>query len=171
LLRAAPAPRVVQLASLAHLAGRIFIDDINADRDYNPWNRYQMSKLAMLMFAIELQRHSTAGGWGVLSVASHPGLASTDLFRTGDNPTLYHRLRTAVISLFCQSAAAGAWPSVMAAAAPDVVPGGYYGPTGFMEAWGQAGPARIARHANDPVMGERLWNTLAKMTGAVWPNG
>lgn len=171
LLRAAPAPRTVQLASLAHLNGRIAIDDVNAERSYNPWRRYQMSKLAMLMFAIELQRRSTAGGWGITSLAAHPGLAATDLFRTDASPSLYKRLRTGIIEMLCQPAAAGAWPTLMAATAPEGTPGGYYGPTGFMEAWGPAGPARIARHARDPVMAGRLWDRLAEMTGAVWPAG
>lgn len=169
LLRAAPAPRTVQLASLAHLRGRIFIDDLHADRKYNAWARYQQSKLAMLMFAIELQRRSTAAGWGLTSLAAHPGLASTDLFRTDKAPSFYKQMRTRVIDLICQSAAAGAWPQIMAAAAPGVTPGGYYGPTGFMEAWGEAGTARIARRARDQVMAGRLWNRLAEMTGAVWP--
>lgn len=169
LLRAAAAPRTVQLASLAHLRGRIFIDDLHADREYNAWTRYQQSKLAMLMFAIELHRRSTAGGWGITSVAAHPGLAATGLFDTDKAPSLYKRLRSRAIDMLCQSAAAGAWPQIMAATAPDVAAGGYYGPTGFMEMRGAAGPARITRRAQDPVMAERLWTSLAKMTGAVWP--
>jgi len=171
LLRAAPAPRTVQLASLAHLRGRLFLDDIHADRSYNSWARYEQSKLAMLMFAIELHRRSTAGGWGLTSLAAHPGLASTDLFGTDPNPGLYKRLRTRAIHMLCQSPAAGAWPQIMAAAAPDVTPGGYYGPTGFMEMRGQAGPARIAARARNPARAARLWHSLAEMTGAVWPEG
>jgi NAD(P)-dependent dehydrogenase (short-subunit alcohol dehydrogenase family) len=169
LLRAAPAPRTVQLASLAHLRGRIFLDDLNADRSYNPWTRYQQSKLAMLMFARELQRHSDAGGWGITSLAAHPGLAATDLFRRGEKPSLYKRLRTALIEMICQSGAAGAWPILMAATAPDVTSGGYYGPTGFMEARGAAGPARIGPSARDDAMAGRLWSRLAEISGADWP--
>lgn len=171
LLRAAPDPRVVQLASLAHLPGKIFIDDLDAAKNYHPWTRYQQSKLAMLMFALELQRHSDAGRWGVTSLAAHPGLAATDLFRRGAATNLFERIKAFAIGLVCQSAAAGAWPTLMAATAPDVMPGGYYGPTGFMEAWGKAGPARIGPSARDDAMAERLWNTLAKMTGAIWPSG
>lgn len=170
LLRTAPAPRVVQLASLAHVQGRIAIDDLNAEREYHPWTRYQQSKLAMLMLALELQRRSDAGGWGITSVAAHPGLASTDLFRRGAATNMVERIKARIIDLACQSAAAGAWPILMAATVTDVVPGGYYGPTGFMEAWGKAGPARIAGRAKDAAMAARLWDALAEMSGAVWPD-
>lgn len=170
LLQAAPAPRTVQLASLAHLRGRIFLDDLDATRGYNPWTRYQQSKLAMLLFALELQRRSDANGWGITSLAAHPGLASTNLFRRGPEESLYARLRTSVIDLFCQSGAAGAWPTLMAATAPDVKPSGYYGPTGFMETRGKAGPARIGSSARDDVLAAQLWDRLADTSGADWPN-
>lgn len=169
LLRAARAPRIVQLASLAHRRGWIAIDDLNARRRYNPWGSYQQSKLAMLMVAIELQRRGDAGGWGVTSLAAHPGLAATNLFRSGREATLREKLQGALAPILCQSAAAGAWPILMAAAAPEVEPGGYYGPTGLLEAWGKAGPAHISRQARDPAMAARLWDALSEMAGAVWP--
>lgn len=169
LLGLAFAPRVVQLASLAHVQGRIFIDDLDAARGYHPWTRYQQSKLAMLMVALELQRRSDAGGWGITSLAAHPGLASTDLFRQGAATNLFERVKARAIDLVCQSAEAGAWPILMAATAPGVAPGGYYGPTGFMEAWGKAGPARIAGSARDGAMAARLWERLTEMSGATWP--
>ena len=169
LLRAAPAPRTVQLASLAHRNGRIFIDDLNAADHYRPWNRYQQSKLAMLMVAIELQRRSDAGRWGITSLAAHPGLASTGLFRGGKDATLREKVQGALAPLFCQSAAAGAWPVLMAVTAPQVEPGGYYGPIGFMETRGRAGLARVQRRGRDPEMALRLWNALSHMAGASWP--
>jgi NAD(P)-dependent dehydrogenase (short-subunit alcohol dehydrogenase family) len=169
LLRIAPGPRTVQLASLAHLQGRIDLDNLNAERRYHPWTVYQMTKLAMLMFALELQRRSDAGGWGIMSLAAHPGLSSTDLFRQGAAVSITERFKAGFIDLFCQNAAAGAWPTLMAATAQDITPGGYYGPTGFMEAWGKAGPARIAKHGHDGAMAARLWKALVDMTGARWP--
>ncbi len=169
LLRAAPAPRTVQLASLAHRNGRIFIDDLDAARGYRAWPRYQQSKLAMLMLALELQRRSDAGGWGLLSLAAHPGLAATGLFDTATDSPFLRRIGRTVMPFVTQSATAGAWPILLAASAPDVEPGGYFGPTGFMEAWGKAGRARIARPARDAVMARRLWESLDAMTGAVWP--
>ncbi len=82
LFRAAPHPRVVNLSSLAHRGGKIDLEDFQGER-YNPWKAYQQSKLAMLMFAIELQRRSDARGWGLMSNAAHPGYARTDLIPNG----------------------------------------------------------------------------------------
>lgn len=169
LLRVSPAPRTVQLASLAHRNGRIVIDDLNADRGYRPWPRYQQSKLAMLMIALELQRRSDAAGWGLTSLAAHPGVAATNLFDSTTDSPLVRRLARGLVPLVTQGSAAGAWPILMAATASDVEPGGYYGPTGFMEAWGKAGRARIGGAARDPAMAGRLWESLNAMTGASWP--
>ena len=72
LLTAAQA-RVVQLSSVAHRGGRIQLRDLNYRSGYRPWPVYQQSKLAMLMFALELQRRSDREDWGLTSVAAHPG--------------------------------------------------------------------------------------------------
>jgi len=63
-LRRGYRPRVVNLSSLAHRSGRIDFDDLQGARAYSPWKAYCQSKLAMLMFAFELQRRSNALGWG-----------------------------------------------------------------------------------------------------------
>src|SRR4051812_23752088 len=83
LLRGASAPRVVSVSSLAHRTGRIDFDDLQGARVYSPWKAYGQSKLAMLMFALELQRRSDAAGWNLTSNAAHPGFARTGLFASG----------------------------------------------------------------------------------------
>jgi NAD(P)-dependent dehydrogenase (short-subunit alcohol dehydrogenase family) len=79
----APAPRVVQISSLAHRQGRVDFEDLQSERRYHAWAAYQQSKLAMLIFAQELQRRADAGGWGLLSLAAHPGIAATELVANG----------------------------------------------------------------------------------------
>ena len=76
-------PRVVNLSSLAHRSGAIDFGDLQSERSYRPWRAYGQSKLAMLMFALELQRRSNAAGWGLMSNAAHPGFARTDLIPNG----------------------------------------------------------------------------------------
>src|SRR6267154_4881443 len=83
LLRLASAPRVVSVSSLAHRTGSIDFGDLQGERHYSPWKAYGQSKLACLMFALELQRRSDAAGWKVTSIASHPGFARTNLFSSG----------------------------------------------------------------------------------------
>ena len=80
-------PRVVNLSSLAHRGGAIHFDDLQWERSYRPWAAYGQSKLAMLMFAFELQRRSDAAGWGLMSNAAHPGYARTELIANGPAPT------------------------------------------------------------------------------------
>jgi len=162
--------RVVQLSSVAHRGGRIAIDDLNAERGYQSWAVYQQSKLAMLMFAIELQRRSDANGWGLTSVAAHPGVARTDLVANGaggERPlrTFFTR---ALIGMMAQSAAAGALPVLMAATLPAARPGGYYGPQGLGETRGRPGPARIDPAAKDADMARRLWAEAERLTGVAF---
>lgn len=169
LLRAGTA-RVVQLSSVAHRGGRIAIDDLNAERGYRSWAVYQQSKLAMLMFAIELQRRSDANGWGLTSVAAHPGVARTDLVANGagtERP-LRTLITRALIGALGHSAAAGALPVLMAATIPDATPGEYYGPQGPGETRGRPGVARIDRAATDAQMAARLWAESERLTGVAF---
>ena len=166
LLTAAGA-RVVQLSSMAHRGGRIRLDDLNYQTGYRPWPVYQQSKLAMLMFAIELQRRSDAYQWGLTSVAAHPGFARTDLIANGpaDGNGLY-AWASGVLALFAShSAADGALPTVMAAVVPDAAPGGYYGPQGWQEMKGPPGRAKIEPQALDIEVARRLWLESEQLTG------
>jgi NAD(P)-dependent dehydrogenase (short-subunit alcohol dehydrogenase family) len=72
--------RVISLSSIAARQGGLDFSDLNAKASYNPMKSYAQSKLACLVFALELQRQSDAKGWGVTSIAAHPGVARTDLF-------------------------------------------------------------------------------------------
>src|SRR2546422_6134675 len=83
LLRRASGARVVSVSSLAHRTGFIDFDDLQGARVYSPWKAYGQSKLATLMFALELQRRSEAAGWNLISNAAHPGFARTNLFASG----------------------------------------------------------------------------------------
>jgi NAD(P)-dependent dehydrogenase (short-subunit alcohol dehydrogenase family) len=82
-LRSQAAARVVNLSSLAHRKGTIHLDDLQWQRRYKPWAAYSQSKLAMLMFAFELQRRCDAQHVNIMSLAAHPGFARTDLFANG----------------------------------------------------------------------------------------
>lgn len=161
-----PGARAVQLSSIAHRRGRIALDDLMAVRAYRPWPVYEQSKLAMLMFALELQRRSDAAGWGLTSLAAHPGVARTELMANGPGRRSLMNILTILGAPFVtQSAAAGALPVLLAAVGDDVIPGGYYGPTGFNEFRGPPGAARISPQALDAKMAGALWDRAAALTG------
>jgi len=169
LLRRGRGPRVVSLSSVAHRQGAIHFEDLQCERVYTPWRAYSQSKLAMLMFALELQRRSDAGHWGLLSAAAHPGWARTDLFTKGPGAegglSWFWRMAGLVAPLFSQDAAAGALPTLFAATAPEARGGGYYGPDGFLELKGAPAPARSSARARDAAAGARLWEVSAALTG------
>ncbi|MCS3811342.1 oxidoreductase [Xanthomonas sp. 4461] len=163
LLRAATAPRVVNLSSLAHRHARIDFDDLQTARPYRPWKAYGQSKLAMLIFSMELQRRSEMHGWGLRALAAHPGFARTALIANGPaidgRPGVLGAVNRVISPYISHSAAAGALPTLYAATDPQARGGGYYGPDGLLELKGTPTPATIARQVHDRQAATRLWET------------
>jgi len=166
LLRRSGRARVVNVSSLAHRRGRLDFADLQAARAYKPFQSYSDSKLAQLLFTQELQRRSDASGWSLLSLAAHPGVATTELIANGQGAgSLMGRVMGLVEPLFSQSAAAGALPTLYAATAADVAPGGYYGPDGFSGMKGAPAPARLATTVKQPAVAARLWEVSEQLAG------
>jgi NAD(P)-dependent dehydrogenase (short-subunit alcohol dehydrogenase family) len=161
--------RVVTVSSILAQRGRIDFDDLQGERHYQPEAAYAQSKLANLMFARALQRR----GAGVTSIAAHPGWARTDLIANGPGAEggmdLRHRLAAYAAPFLSQSSAAGALPSLYAATAPDVAPGGFYGPDGPFEMKGWPAPAKIPPQAKDEGAEQRLWQVSEALTDTTWP--
>lgn len=165
LLRRAEDPRVVTLSSVAARSGSIDFEDLQAVSAYKPMPVYSQSKLACLMFALELQRRSWEEGWGVTSLAAHPGIARTELLHNA--PGRYSPqglVRTAGWFLF-QPAARGALPTLYAATSPDAKGGAYYGPDRLWETRGHPAPARVPETALDVAVAERLWTISERLAG------
>jgi NAD(P)-dependent dehydrogenase (short-subunit alcohol dehydrogenase family) len=159
-------PRVVNLSSLAHRSGTINFTDLQSEQSYRPWRAYGQSKLAMLLFALELQRRSDAAGWGLVSNAAHPGFARTDLIPNGPGTRRLSSSFGRLLRPFAsQSAAAGALPTLFAATSPDAKPGGYYGPDWFYELKGPPVEAKIMPQAKDVAVAAMLWEVSATLTG------
>jgi NAD(P)-dependent dehydrogenase (short-subunit alcohol dehydrogenase family) len=163
LLRRASGPRVVSVSSLAHRTGYIDFADLQGARVYSPWKAYGQSKLATLMFALELQRRSDAAGWNLISNAAHPGFARTNLFASGPGGLV--SLATGFAApFFAHSAADGARPILFAATSPAARPGAYYGPGGIGELRGAPAFALIMPQARDAASAARLWDVSEKLT-------
>jgi NAD(P)-dependent dehydrogenase (short-subunit alcohol dehydrogenase family) len=163
--------RVVSVASLAHKRAAPILEDLQAEQSYQPMRVYGRSKLAMLIFAIELQRRAVQNDWNLLSIAAHPGWARTDIIGNsagGGKLGLKERVISGVFRVVAQSARDGALPSLYAAMAPQAKGGAYYGPTGPGETRGAPGPSRISAQAADPVAGSRLWALSEQLTGVTF---
>jgi NAD(P)-dependent dehydrogenase (short-subunit alcohol dehydrogenase family) len=167
LLRKASAPRIVNVSSLAHRTAFIDFGDLQGERVYLPWKAYGQSKLAMLIFAIELQRRSDAAGGKLTAHAAHPGFARTSLFSSGPGGLI--SLASDVAAPFLgQSAADGARPVLFAATSPEAKPGGYYGPGGFSELRGRPALALIMPQARDAATAAKLWGVSEQLTGTAF---
>ena len=166
-LMAAPAPRVVTVASLAHKGGKIHFDDLQLERSYSPWGAYNQSKLANILFARELARRSA--GTSLLSLPVHPGISQTSIVANG--PGL-NGLKMYVLKVLgpvvMQPDAAGAEPTLYAATSPDAVSGDYIGPDGFMEIKGSPVVVKPRPNALDEAVGKRLWQVSEDLTGVVY---
>ncbi|MDR3474903.1 MAG: oxidoreductase [Devosia sp.] len=168
-LLAAPAPRTVQLSSTAAQMGKLHFDDLQFAQRYSPFLCYAQSKLAMLMFALELQRRADRNGWHLLSTAAHPGYARTDLIPNGMGGGLASTMATLFGRVMSQSPAQGALPQLYAATSPEAKPGGYYGPDGLFEMTGMPKNAGIPHRAVDEAAAARLWSMSEEMAGIRFP--
>ncbi|WP_323044279.1 oxidoreductase [Paraburkholderia sp.] len=165
-------PRIVTIASIAHKQGGIDFNDLQSRKTYSPMQSYRQSKLANLMFAFELDRRLRAANSRVMSVAAHPGVANTNLFRGGDRSAISRAARELLshfIGTVLNTDYAGALPTLYAATSRDVSDGGYYGPQGFLEARGnRIGEASIAGQAKDASNAGRLWQVCEELTQVRW---
>ena len=168
LLEATPDSRVVTISSGGHRLGDgdLYWDDINADEEYHPRKRYYASKLANLLFTYELDRRLRAKDSSTIAVAAHPGASDTELTRyiTGFSGAM-SRAAMPLLRPLMNTAEQGAWPTELAATAPGVVGGQYFGPSRRRE---MAGPARQVDSSGDSRdidKAERLWDLSIEMTG------
>lgn len=168
LLREGRGARVVSLSSVAARNGTIDFDDLQSTRHYAPMVAYAQSKLACLMFAFELQRRSTQAGWGIRSLAAHPGISRTDLLPNGAGATSLPGLARRYLWFLFQPAEQGALPPLFAATAPSAAPGAYYGPDRLGETRGHPASSRVPPQAEDTAVAERLWQVSERLTGAVF---
>ena len=154
LLRTARQARVVTVSSMAHHSGKIHFEDLQLEPSYTPDVAYAQSKLACLMFALELHKRSASAGWGIRSMAVHPGGVATDLMDNGPGKTFFTRL----IYHTLQTPSEGTRASLLAATSPDAKSGSFYGPTGLLEIWGEPKLTKPAAQAFDAQASATLWD-------------
>jgi NAD(P)-dependent dehydrogenase (short-subunit alcohol dehydrogenase family) len=163
-----PGARVVNVASLAHKVGKIVPDDLNwTTRPYDTWAAYGQSKLANLLFTLELHKRTQAKQVPMKTFAAHPGYSATGLQSKGaelGGSKVMDALMSFGNSVIAQSAQAGAWPQLRAATDPDATPGGFYGPSGLGELRGKAVLRHATGRALDGAMAETLWQKSVALT-------
>ena len=166
-LRERPGARVVTVSSLLHKLGRIRFDDLQGERRYGRWTAYNQSKLANLMFALELDRRFKAARLPLISVAAHPGYSATPLWLKATPWYMRTPLRL-VNPLVAQSGERGALPTLYAATVPEVPGGSYVGPDGPGESRGYPRLVRPSRQALSRDAAARLWRISEQLTGVTY---
>ena len=159
LLRAR-APRVVTVSSYAHVIGRLDLDDLMGDAGYRRWRAYGQSKLANLLFTLELDRRAQGR---LTAVAAHPGYAATHL-QQGQGQPVFEKLMSFGNLVLAQSDVQGAWPTLRAATDPDVRGNDFLGPVvlGLRGAPVHSPRMPGARNREDA---RRLWEASEELTG------
>jgi NAD(P)-dependent dehydrogenase (short-subunit alcohol dehydrogenase family) len=168
-LQRAASPRVTTVASAAAKLGmrRIKFDDLQGERSYGPWKAYCQSKLADLMFMLELARRCAAAGIGLLSNAAHPGYARTNLQTSGPGRP-QNSIEKIIASFLSQDAAHGALPTLRAATAMDAAAGSFYGPDRLFQLKGDPVLVPVPKPARDEAASRTLWEVSEKLTRVHW---
>jgi NAD(P)-dependent dehydrogenase (short-subunit alcohol dehydrogenase family) len=162
--------RVVTISSGAHRMGRMHFDDLQSDRGYQRWKAYGQSKLANLLFMMELQRRLDAAGSSLRSVAAHPGYAATAL--QSHTESIQDQILGVFNHVIAQSAAMGALPTLYAAT-EDVPGAAYVGPDGLLEQRGHPHLVDMSGAAKNEDAARRLWEVSEELTGVTFglPDG
>jgi NAD(P)-dependent dehydrogenase (short-subunit alcohol dehydrogenase family) len=164
-----PRSRVVTVSSIGHRmgTGTMHFDDLQSERDYQPWPAYYQSKLANLLFSYELQSRLAAAGVGTIALAAHPGNARTELWRHIPRltRTLYRPGLSTFTFWFAQSAPAGALATLRAATDPAARGGEYYGPPGRLQYTGHPVRVESSAQSHDMAAARRLWEVSERLTG------
>jgi NAD(P)-dependent dehydrogenase (short-subunit alcohol dehydrogenase family) len=163
-----PGSRVVMVASVAHrIRAAIHFDDLQWERSYDRVAAYGQSKLANLLFTYELQRRLAAKNEPTIALAAHPGFSNTELLR--HLPGWIMPAYNLVAPLVTNTAAMGALPTLLAATAPDVQGGQYYGPDGMGEVKGHPKLVNSTPQSHDEALQKRLWTISEELTGVTYP--
>ncbi|WP_370462587.1 SDR family oxidoreductase [Pseudomaricurvus sp. HS19] len=170
--------RIVNVCSLAHRMGKLLVDDLNWDQgEYDQWQSYGRSKVAMMSHTLELNKRLQAQGSNVIALGAHPGFANTNIH--SNSPALSKEKTNPVSKWFhaqmqkiIPSATQAAQPIILAAEGADVKGGDYYGPGGLLETGicGKPGKARINKAAFDPALAKQLWEKSEQLSGVGFLN-
>jgi len=162
--------RIVTLTSVANRSGEMNLDDLMSSKNYTPTGAYVQSKLANLIFALDLDRRLKEAGSSAISIGCHPGYSNTNLQSSGPAGML-NIIYKVTNPLFAQPPAQGALPTVLSAAGTEAQRGHYYGPGKMNEFRGLPGDAKIPAGAQDIAVWDRLWDMSEELVNFKWNFG
>lgn len=159
-----PLSRIVTISSIAARRAKIHFDNLDGSKGYNPMTFYRQSKLANLLFAMELQNRLEVAGSTTISVACHPGISVTNLLSRGTGRET-GRVMKALMGIVAQPASMGALPTLYAATHPDLRGGEFIGPDGPGNTKGYPVLTNDAARLYKPDLAAKLWEVSETLTG------
>lgn len=175
LLRAGRA-RVTSQVSVAARSGAINWDDLSWERGYGGMRAYAQSKIALGLFGLELGRRSEAGGWGITSNLSHPGVAPTNLLAArpelGRAQEARGRRLIRLLSergILLGTVETAKLPALLAATDPDAKPGVLYGPRWLGNLGGPPAEQRMYTPLRSASEAARVWDVSEQLTKSAFP--
>lgn len=164
--------RVTSQISVSARFGAMHWDDLNWERFYEGRRAYSQSKIAFGLFGLELDRRSRAGGWGVTSNLSHPGIAPTSLLgarpeigRERDTPQIATIRRLSAAGVLLGTPESAALPALLAATTPEPAGGRLFGPAGFGNLGGAPTAHALYRPLRDAAEAARVWTVSEALVG------
>lgn len=161
LLKSTAGARVVTMSSIGHRGAAIDFDNFRLEKSYDPWREYGQSKLADLIFGLELHERLKASGSSVASLAAHPGVSQSELVR--------HLPGEAPAGVEFMATEQGVKPALVAALSGGASSGEYWGPDGPGETKGDPALAQVDAVAQDAALNSRLWEWAQEATGLSFP--
>jgi NAD(P)-dependent dehydrogenase (short-subunit alcohol dehydrogenase family) len=168
--------RVITMSSLGSRNGEINFADLQSEKKYKPWPAYNQSKLALTLWARELERRSRLDGWGIVSNVAHPGLTATNLQGSGSN--MGRNSESAMSRVFpwvgrhfpslVQQPASGALPALYAATSPDAKGDTFYGPSGPGHLTGAPAEQAYYQTAENMPEAKQVWGVAETLTNVAY---
>jgi NAD(P)-dependent dehydrogenase (short-subunit alcohol dehydrogenase family) len=168
MLMATPLSRVVTVSSIAARKAKINFNNLDGSHGYNPMIFYRQSKLANLLFAIELQHRLERAGSTTISVLCHPGISVTNLMSRGSGKET-GKVMKALMRIVAQPAEKGALPTLYAATHRDLRGGEYIGPDGIGNHKGHPALTDEAGKMFNADLSAKLWEVSESLTGVKYP--
>jgi NAD(P)-dependent dehydrogenase (short-subunit alcohol dehydrogenase family) len=167
--------RVTSQISIAANAGSINWDDLNWEKSYKGTRAYSQSKIAFGLFGLELDRRSRAGGWGITSNLSHPGIAPTSLLAArpelGRNEAASGRSFIGALSrrgILLGTAESAGLPALLAATSVGDAGGRFYGPKGPGHLGGDPAGQKLYSRLRSAEDARRIWSESERLTGVTF---
>ncbi|MET7397045.1 SDR family oxidoreductase [Dactylosporangium sp. NPDC005572] len=163
--------RVTSQISVAANRNAVNWDDLNWERSYDGFRAYSQSKIACGLFGLELDRRSSAAGWGITSNLAHPGIAATSLLAArpevgrarataggrviralGRRGILFGTVETALL------------PALYGATSPEARGARVYGPGGFQHISGAPAEQAVYSRLRGEDDARRMWEVSERLT-------